>query len=122
MVLGSRVRYILRRGIMYARTIVDGVGVWDSHRKSHRQGKIPNEGTLLEVLSEVGGWYEIVRPPLDRDVDAGYPAFWVRVQDTVKAEPLDPPPGPEPVEDDVVTYAFEQLAGSLYLILKWFKG
>lgn len=106
---------------MFVRTVVAGVGVWDSHRKAHRQGKIPNEGTLLEVLTEVGGWYEIVEPPLDRAVDDGYPNFWVRVQDTLKSERLDPLPQPLPIEDNVVTYAFEQLAGSLYLILKWFK-
>ena len=61
----------------------DGVIVWESHRAVHKQGRVV-AGCPLYVLSSSLNWYEIERPPLDREVKEGYPNFWVRWDDTVE--------------------------------------
>ena len=69
----------------------DGVIVWESHRAVHKQGRVV-AGCPLYVISESRNWYEIERPPLDREVKEGYPNFWVRWEDTVWDVPVAPPP------------------------------
>ena len=104
-------------------TRVDGVGVWDSFRKTHRQGKIEDAGTRLTVLSEATAdginWLEIKEVKLDRVIDVGYPAFWVKKMDTLLVLPDDGEPELEPIPVGNVTEVDAALG--LAVFLRWWK-
>jgi 2,4-dienoyl-CoA reductase-like NADH-dependent reductase (Old Yellow Enzyme family) len=89
--------------------------IYGDHQGIHKNGRVPL-GEPLTVITEVEGWYEVVKPAHYTPVISEYPKWFVQKSMVSAVNPNPAPePSPSPTPGDLTD-------AEIAKFVRWYKG